>query len=183
MKKKVTAATRLTTGGNAVSDKGGNTQKTAGALETLVAGGEEAGGMNAAEGAMRLQAIMQGEEVNTDKAKKLKTEFAEEENKELIAILRKEPAERTDEDVKLVEKHVAWHPIFANIKPLLRRKMFRFLRARAFKYGQVICLQGPARRPRLRVVRRYVLDARRGEAVPKFARHRTRAQATRPSRS
>lgn len=53
---------------------GGNTEKSLSALESLVAG-DEAGGLNSAEGAMRLQAMMQGENLQLDKGKKLKSEF------------------------------------------------------------------------------------------------------------
>ena len=61
-KKKATAANRLTTGKASVErDVGGNTQKSLSALETLVAG-DAPGDMNTAEGSMRLQAMMGGEE-------------------------------------------------------------------------------------------------------------------------
>ena len=57
-------------------------------------------------------------------------------------MLRMEPDERTDKHLKLIEKFCAWHPIFKDIKPMLRRKMFRFLRAKFFKFGEIIVLQG-----------------------------------------
>ena len=90
---------------------------------------------------MRLQAMMQGESLNIDKAKRLKSEFGPS-NEELLDVLRMEPDERTDKHLKLVEKYCAWHPIFKDIKPMLRRKMFRFLRAKFFKFGEIIVLQG-----------------------------------------
>ena len=85
----------------------------------------------------RLQAMMQGESMKLDKGKKLKSEFGAV-DEGLLDALKAEPDDRTDDHLKLIEKHCAWHPIFKDIKPMLRRKMFRYLRAKFFKFGEVI---------------------------------------------
>ena len=142
IKKGVAASSnRLASGQSSeLRDVGGNTEKSLSALEGLVAG-DEPGGLNSAEGAMRLQAMMQGESMKLDKGKKLKSEFGAV-DEGLLDALKAEPDDRTDDHLKLIEKHCAWHPIFKDIKPMLRRKMFRYLRAKFFKFGEVIVLQG-----------------------------------------
>ena len=135
------SSNRLASGQSSeLRDVGGNTEKSLSALEGLVAG-DEPGGLNSAEGAMRLQAMMQGDKMNLDKGKKLKSEFGAV-CEELLAALKTPPDDRSDEHLKLIEKHCAWHPIFKDIKPMLRRKMFRFLRAKFFQFGDIIVLQG-----------------------------------------
>ena len=138
IKKGVAASSnRLASGQSSeLRDVGGNTEKSLSALEGLVAG-DEPGGLNSAEGAMRLQAMMQGESMKLDKGKKLKSEFGAV-DEGLLDALKAEPDDRTDDHLKLIEKHCAWHPIFKDIKPMLRRKMFRYLRAKFFKFGEVI---------------------------------------------
>ena len=138
IKKGVAASSnRLASGQSSeLRDVGGNTEKSLSALEGLVAG-DEPGGLNSAEGAMRLQAMMPGESMKLDKGKKLKSEFGAV-DEGLLDALKAEPDDRTDDHLKLIEKHCAWHPIFKDIKPMLRRKMFRYLRAKFFKFGEVI---------------------------------------------
>lgn len=139
-RKETTAANRLA-GGRSTRDwdVGGNSAKNLSALEELVAGASR--DMNAAEASMRLQAMLSAGDTSQDQLK-LRKSFGDEVNEELLSVLRKD--DRTESDVDIIERHVSWHAIFKDLKPLMRRKMCRALTCKEFSYGDVIVVQGDA---------------------------------------
>ena len=104
-------------------------------LEELVAGSSK--DMNAAEASMRLVAMMSGDVVEQT-ASRLRKSFGDLVDEELLRVLRTEPEARTEYDVDVVERHVSWHSIFKDLKPLMRRKMCRALKCGEYEYGDVI---------------------------------------------
>ena len=99
--------------------------------------------MNAAEASMRLVAMMSGDVVEQT-ASRLRKSFGDLVDEELLRVLRTEPEARTEYDVDVVERHVSWHSIFKDLKPLMRRKMCRALKCGEYEYGDVIVVQGDA---------------------------------------
>ena len=73
---------------------------------------------------MRLVAMMSGDVVEQT-ASRLRKSFGDLVDEELLRVLRTEPEARTEYDVDVVERHVSWHSIFKDLKPLMRRKMCR----------------------------------------------------------
>ena len=110
-------------------------------LEELVAGSSK--DMNAAEASMRLVAMMSGDVVEQT-ASRLRKSFGDLVDEELLRVLRTEPEARTEYDVDVVERHVSWHSIFKDLKPLMRRKMCRALKCAEYEYGDIIVVQGDA---------------------------------------
>ena len=128
-KRAATAANRLA-GGRSTRDWDvhGNSAKNLSKLEELVAGSSK--DMNAAEASMRLVAMMSGDVVEQT-ASRLRKSFGDLVDEELLRVLRTEPEARTEYDVDVVERHVSWHSIFKDLKPLMRRKMCRALKETA----------------------------------------------------
>ena len=141
-KRAATAANRLA-GGRSTRDWDvhGNSAKNLSKLEELVAGSSK--DMNAAEASMRLVAMMSGDVVEQT-ASRLRKSFGDLVDEELLRVLRTEPEARTEYDVDVVERHVSWHSIFKDLKPLMRRKMCRALKCAEYDYGDIIVVQGDA---------------------------------------
>ncbi|KAJ1455430.1 hypothetical protein M885DRAFT_520376 [Pelagophyceae sp. CCMP2097] len=123
-------------------DVGGNIERVKTHLASLL--GEA--GANSVEGAMKLQRLVSGDHDDTAVSAQKRGHKATfgAADAELLAVLDKAPADRNNDDLMLVEKHCAWHDVFADVRPMLRRKMFKHLRGVRLSVAQVVLLQGDA---------------------------------------